>query len=117
MDQEWMLCHGVQSAKKTHTSHAKLKSALQEVQRAQVSLLEVSMKKMKNGLNNFPDFQTFKNLLLIYFHINNIGMHSFSITPGLKTLCYYGNGHFSVHQGQCNIKTVCIELQTGGTER
>lgn len=21
-------------------------------------------------------------------------MHSLSITPGLKTLCYYGNGHF-----------------------
>lgn len=44
-------------------------------------------------------------------------MLSLSITPGLKTLCYYGNGHFSVHQGQCNIKTVCIELQTGGTAR
>lgn len=49
---------------------------------------------MKNGLNGFSDFQTFKNLLLIYFDINKIGMHLLSITPGLKTLCYYGNGHF-----------------------
>lgn len=44
-------------------------------------------------------------------------MHSLSITSGLKTLCYYGNGHFSVHQGQSNIRTVCIGLQAGGTAR
>lgn len=60
--------------------------------------------------------QTFKNFLLTYFHINKKGMHSLSIT-GLKTLCYYGNGHFSVHQGQSNIKNVCIERQTGGAAR
>lgn len=49
---------------------------------------------MKNGLNTFTDFQTSKKLLRIYFHINRIGMHSLSNTLGLKTLCYYGNGHF-----------------------
>lgn len=43
-------------------------------------------------------------------------MHSLSITPGLKTLLLW-KWAFSVHQGQSNIKTVCIELQTGGTAR
>lgn len=43
-------------------------------------------------------------------------MHFLSITPGLKTLCYYGNGHFlSIKDSSAS--TICIELQTGGTVR
>lgn len=44
-------------------------------------------------------------------------MYSLSITPGLKNTVLLWKWAFSVHQGQSNIKTVCIELQTGGTAR
>lgn len=49
-------------------------------------------------------------------------MHSLSITPGLKNTVLLWKWAFSffiffVHQGRTNIKTVCIELQTGGTAR
>lgn len=53
-----------------------MRSALQEVQTAQDSFFEMSAKKMKNGLNGFSDFQTSKNLFLIYFHINKVCIRS-----------------------------------------
>lgn len=81
-----------------------MKSALQEVQKMRL-----------NG--SFFRLAELATHLFSYKLQTNKGMHSLSITPGLKTLCYYGNGHFSLHQGQSSIKTVCVELQNGGTGR
>lgn len=63
-----MLCHSVQSiGEKTHTSQSLIEECLTGSSNRKDSFVEMSGKKMKNGLNGF---QTFTNLLLIYFHIN-----------------------------------------------
>lgn len=101
--------------KKPHTSQSLIEECLTGSSNNSRLFLGNVWKKMKNGLNGFSDFQTFKNLLLIYFHIKKKkSMHSLSITPGLKTLCYYGNGHFLFTKDSPTSK-LFVELQTGGT--
>lgn len=55
--------------KKPHTSQSLIEECLTGSSNNSRLFLGNVWKKMKNGLNGFSDFQTFKNLLLIYFHI------------------------------------------------